>query len=78
MVFTDLNFPVFGLIFQRLRHFPTLAVILLNDSNMNLVSLPSSSHSWLDPFFPSLLPFVVKEQWTDIAILQSLSWLMPV
>lgn len=51
MVFIDLNFPVFRLTFQRVYHFPTLAVFPLKDSNMNLVCLPTPSHSWLDPFF---------------------------
>lgn len=67
MVFVDLNFPVSHLTFQRLHHFPTLAVILLKNSNIHLVSLPTSSHSQLDPFSPSLLPFVIKKQNIDIA-----------
>lgn len=50
---THPNFPVSHLTFQRCRHFPTLAPILLNDSN--LVSLPTPSNSQLGPLFPPLL-----------------------
>lgn len=43
----DINFPAPCLTFQRHHHFPTLAVILLNDSNLYLVSLPTPSLSQL-------------------------------
>lgn len=43
----DVNFPAPCLTFQRHHRFPTLAVILLNDSNLYLVSLPTPSLSQL-------------------------------
>lgn len=58
-MFIDLHFP-------EMPSFSYLTAIPLNDSN--LVSLPTPSHSQLDPFPPALFSFVIKEQWTDIAI----------
>lgn len=54
MGFIDVNFPAPRLTFQRHHHFPTLAVILLNDSDIYLVSLPTPSHSLLILFSFSL------------------------
>ena len=70
-VFIDLNFPAPQLTFRRLPHFTTFVVILLNDSNINLIALPTPSHSRVDSLFPSLFLFVAKAQWTDTAMPRS-------
>ena len=51
VVFIDLNFPLPVSLSRVFQHFLTCAALLFNDSNINLSSLPTPSHSQLDLLF---------------------------
>lgn len=51
VLFIDLNFPLPVSLSRVSQQFLTCAALLFNDSNINLTSLPTPSHSQLDLLF---------------------------
>ena len=60
VVFVDLNFPLPVSLSRVFQPFLTWAALLFNDSNINLTSLPTPSHSQLDLLFVFSFPLCGK------------------